>query len=220
MKSTVLCVLLTMSVACVSSGTPEKQTTGSSSAAEPAPQQAPLGFIVGRSVLILPVQRNVIYPDSSWRMEMTKGLAFPQALDDAIESALKSRGLGATWTFAPAISAMARRNAGLIPDPHVLAVGNLTRLTKAGDDALPQALGSQIRELVAMREGRYALLPTAVRFSRNAAGERATLVLYLIDSRTARIAWSGQVNSDPAASITGAMAASIGDRVAELVVGR
>lgn len=184
------------------------------------PQGTPLGFTVGRSVLILPVQRNVIYPDTTWRGEMTQGVIFPISLDEAIESSLKNRGLGAGWTFAPAITAMARRNAGLIPDPHQLAVGNLARLTKAGDDPLPQALGSQIRELVAMREGRYALLPTAVRFSRGASGERATLVLYLIDSRTARIIWSGEVSSDPAASISGAMAASIGDRVADLVVGR
>jgi hypothetical protein len=108
----------------------------------------------------------------------------------------------------------------MVPDPHVLAIGNLTRLTKAGDDPLPQALGSQIRELVALRDGRYAVLPAAVRFSRLGTAERAALVLYLIDSRTARIVWSGEVVSDPSPTVSPAMAASLAEHIADLVVGK
>jgi hypothetical protein len=220
MKLTAICALVAISIGCASGGTKEKQTTGPGMGTGSVPQGAPLGFIVGRSVLVLPVQRNVIFPDSTWKSEIATGSTFTAALDDAIESSLTQRGVSAGWTFAAAISATARRNTGMVPDPHVLAIGNLTRLTKAGDDPLPQALGSQIRELVALRDGRYAVLPAAVRFSRLGTAERAALVLYLIDSRTARIVWSGEVVSDPSPTVSPAMAASLAEHIADLVVGK
>ena len=190
-------------------------------AAENSPQGTPLAAMAGRPVLVLPVQRNVIVVDQTLdQAGAIDGWNFLVALDDSITSALSARGLGNTWTFAPAITAAARRNGGLVADPHVLATGSLRKLVKAGDDALNEPLPTQIRSLVALREGRYAILPAAVRFTGQPSATRGTLIVYLIDSRTARIAWSGEVPSDTSPRFSAAMAGSIAERLADLVVAR
>jgi hypothetical protein len=201
---------------CASAGAPATEQ-----AASPSPQGTPLAAMAGRPVLVLPVQRNVIVVDQTLdQAGAIEGWNFLVALDDSITSALGARGLGNTWTFAPAITAAARRNGGLVADPHVLATGSLRRLVKAGDDPLNEPLPSQIRSLVALRDGRYAILPAAVRFTGQPAATRGALIVYLIDSRTARIAWSGEVSSDTAPRFSPAMAGSIAERLADLVVAR
>jgi hypothetical protein len=177
--------------------------------------------MAGRPVQVLPVQRNVVVVDQTLdQAGAIEGWNFLAGLDDSITSALSARGLGSTWTFAQAITAAARRNGGLVADPHVLAAGSLRRLVKAGDDPLNEPLPSQIRSLVALRDGRYAILPAAVRFAGQPAATRGTLIVYLIDSRTARIAWSGEVASDTSPRFSPAMAGSIAERLADLVVAR
>jgi hypothetical protein len=108
----------------------------------------------------------------------------------------------------------------MVPDPHALAVGNLVRLAKAGDDPLSEPLATQIRQLVALREGRYAILPAALVFENAPNGMRAKVLLYLVDSRTARITWSGEVRSDVTPVFSAAMANSLAEHVGDLVVAR
>jgi hypothetical protein len=221
MKRTLIAVYITLTLACASGGTPEaRQTAGAGTGTGSVPQGTPLGFLVGRPLLILPIQRNVAYPDPSWMSRMGEGYQFLPTVDQAIESALSTRGLGNGWTFSSVISASARRNTGLVPDPHAVAVGNLVRLTKAGDDPVSEPLATQIRQLVALREGRYSLIPAALVFENAPTTMRAKLILYLIDSRTARITWSGEVRSDPAPVFSAAMANSLAEHVADLVVAR
>jgi hypothetical protein len=171
-------------------------------------------------LLILPVQRNVAFPDPSWMNRMGEGYQFLVTVDESIESALSTRGVGNGWTFPSVISASARRNTGMVPDPHALAVGNLVRLAKAGDDPLSEPLATQIRQLVALREGRYAILPAALVFENAPNGMRAKVLLYLVDSRTARITWSGEVRSDVTPVFSAAMANSLAEHVGDLVVAR
>ena len=205
-----------IAIACASGGgAPAKET------AAPSAQRTPLASMAGRQVLLLPVQRNVIVVDQGMdQASAIDGWNFIVALDDSLASALTARGVGSTWTFAPAITAAAKRNGGLVGDPHVLAAGGLQKLVRAGDDPLSEPLASQIRNLVALREGRYAILPAAVRFENVAGGARGTLVVYLVDSRTARIVWSGEIPSAPSPRFSPAMAGSIAERFADLVVAR
>ncbi len=204
---------LTFALGCASGGAPAKEQAG-------APiQGTPLAAMAGRQVLVMPVQRNVIVVDQTMdQAGAIEGWNFIVALDDSIASALTARGVGSTWTFANTITAVAKRNGGLAGDPHALAAGGLQRLVKAGDDPVSEPLASQIRTLVALREGRYAVLPAAVRFENITGGTRGTLVAYLIDSRTARIVWSGEVPSATSARFSPAMAGSIAERLADLVV--
>jgi hypothetical protein len=193
---------------------------GGAAGSIPRPQGTPLGSMAGRQVVVLPVQRNISFPDSSWHQQPAVTAQFLAALDDSIASALGDRGLRSTWTFAEDISAAARRNTGMLPDPHALAVAGLRRLLKAGDDPLSEPLASQIRSLVSMRDARYAILPATLIFENAAGGVRGTVLVYLIDARTARIQWSGAVSSAVARSLSPAMARDIAQRIADLVVAR
>jgi len=186
----------------------------------PRPQDTPLAYLAGRPAVVLPVQRNISFPDSSSKQPPSVTDQFLAAVDDSIASALGDRGLRNTWTFAREISATARRNTGMLPDPHALAVAGLRRLVKAGDDPLSEPLASQVRALVSMRDARYAILPATVVFESAAGGIRGTVLVYLIDARTARIQWSGAVTSDVSRGVSAAMAGGIAQRLADLVVAR
>lgn len=186
----------------------------------PRPVDTPLAYMAGRPVVVLPVQRNISFPDSSWKQPASVTDQFLAAIDDSITSALGDRGLRNTWTFAREIAATARRNTGMLPDPHTLAVAGLRRLVKASDDPLSEPLASQIRSLISMRDARYAILPATVAFETTAGGIRGTVLVYLVDARTARIQWSGAVTSDVARGLSPAIAGAIAQRLADLVVAR
>lgn len=215
MKCAVIAVCGPLMLGCASGRAPKSGLGASSGATE-----TPLASMAGRQVIVLPVQRNISFPDSTWQQQLPLTFPFVAALDDSIASALGSRGLGASWTFARAISAAAQRNTGLLPDPHALAVAGLRRLVKAGDDPLSEPLASQVRSLVSMTDARYAVLPATLALESAPSGARASLNVYLIDARTARIQWSGAVTSEVAASLSAAMAGSIAQRLADLVVAR
>jgi len=193
---------------------------GGAAGSIPRPQGTPLGSMAGRQVVVLPVQRNISFTDSTRQQQPSVTSQFLTALDDSIASALGDRGLRNSWTFAQEISATARRNTGMLPDPHALAVAGLRRLVKAGDDPLSEPLASQIRSLVSMRDARYAILPATLAFETAAGGLRGTVLVYLVDARTARIQWSGAVTSDVSRSLSPAMAGGLAQRLADLVVAR
>jgi len=185
----------------------------------PRPQSAPLAYMAGRQVVVLPVQRNFSFPDSSWQQPPSVTSQFLAALDDSIAAALGGRGLR-TWTFAQEISAAARRNRGMLPDPHALAAAGLRRLVRASDDPLGEPLASQVRSLVSMRDARYAILPATLVFETAAGGMRGTVLVYLIDARTARIQWSGAVAGGVSRSLSPSMAGDLAQRIADLVAAR
>lgn len=193
---------------------------GGSAGKIPRPQDTPLAYLAGRPAVVLPVQPNISFPDSSWKQPPSVTAQFLAAIDDSIASALGDRGVRNTWKFAREISATARRNTGMLPDPHALAVAGLRRLVKASDDPLSEPLASQIRSLISMSDARYAILPATVAVESTAGGLRATVLVYVVDARTARIQWSGAVTSNVSRGLSPAMAGAIAQRLADLVVAR
>ena len=130
------------------------------------------------------------------------------------------RSLGSV--IATATAGPLRHGFGPVRD-HVLGCTVATgdgRLVKAGDDPLTEPLASQIRSLVALRDARYVILPAILRFENRDAGARGSLLLYLIDTRTSRIRWSGEVASDVSRNFSAAIAGSLAERLADLVVAR
>lgn len=196
---------------------------GAATAAKEQPepvQGTPLAAMASRPVLVLPVQYIAFSDSLSWKQQLPLTAQFLTALDDSIAASLGDRGLRNSWTFAPAITTSARRNTGMTADPHALAAESLRRLVKAGDDPVSEPLASQIRSLVALRDARYVVLPVILRFENQNAGARGSLLLYLIDTRTSRIHWSGKVASDVSRNFSPAIAGSIAERLADLVVAR
>lgn len=195
-------------------------STGGVTATETEPTGGtPLASMASRPLLVLPVQ-YVSFADSlDWRQQFSPVGPLLAALDDSIASALTGRGLK-SWTFGSAITASAKRNAGMTADPHALAAERLQRMVKASDVPLSEPLASQIRSLVALRDARYVVLPVILHFENRGAGARGSLLLYLIDARTSRILWSGEVGTDAPRTSFPTVAGGIAERVADLVVAR
>jgi hypothetical protein len=151
--------------------------------------------MAGRPVVMLPTQYVVYGTRVATHDSDSSTAMLIRILDDEIALSLKSRGVS-QWTSARDISASARRNMGMTADPHALAAQGIRRITRASEDPLPEPLASQIRSLTALRDARYALLPIELRRDVATVHPRGMLRLFLIDSRTARIVWAGQVSGE------------------------
>jgi len=196
--------------------------------AEDAPPVNALAAMLGRPLVILPTQFLAFSTgNGSWESSPDNG-ALLELLDKEIEATLRRRGVQARWTFASEMVASARRNAGLIGDPHGLSAERYRR-AKAGDTPLSEPLGSQIRTLVALRDARYALLPVEVRVEGKNGQGKGSVRLLLIDTRTARIVWAEDVIGAPTvsfgyprAALTTALfpelARELASRIADMVV--
>src|SRR6188768_995968 len=90
---------------------------GGSAGKIPRPVDTPLAYLAGRPAVVLPVQPNFSFPDSSSKQPEWLTAQFIAAIDDSIASALGDRGLRNTWKFAREIAATAKRNTGMLPDP-------------------------------------------------------------------------------------------------------
>jgi hypothetical protein len=108
----------------------------------------------------------------------------------------------------PQLRKIARRSAGFVEDPDQMgqAVLRSPNLTK-----VPDPLRSSLRGLMALTEGRMALVPAALGFTPETGGQvRADLSLVLADSRSGKILWrslaSGRGHS-PDQALNAAMAA-------------
>jgi hypothetical protein len=82
---------------------------------------------------------------------------------------------------------MARRAAGFVPDPDDMGQA-LLRAPKL--TVIPDPLRSSLRTLLAIADGRLALVPAALGFGPEPAGGiRADLSLVVGDARTGKVMW-------------------------------
>lgn len=167
-----------------------------SSRAEPAqeatPAENPLTGMIGRQLLVLPAQLLATAgPGGSWDVR-PDGAPLLQLIDQEITETLRKRGIRGNWTFPQEIIASATRNAGLAGNPLGLSVAGIRRI-KAGDTPLPEPLASQIRTLVSLTSARYVIMPLETRVDMNGGQRKGFLRVLLIDARTARVLWTGDV---------------------------
>ncbi|HEX2721626.1 MAG TPA: hypothetical protein VHM24_01810 [Gemmatimonadaceae bacterium] len=178
---------------CASSATNEKENA--------LPSASPLAGMAGRHMVVFPAQ-YLSTPGSAGSWEVSQaGPSLLPILDEEIADQLRKRGVNNNWTFAREIIQSAERNAGLAGDPRQLAAQGIRR-SPAGDTPLPEPLASQIRTLVSLTSARFALLPIETRLDSRSAERKAIVRVLLIDSRTARILWAGDIEASapPAAS--------------------
>lgn len=160
-----------------------------------------LAGMLGRQVVVLPAQLFAVSDAAgTWHIRPEYAPMLP-ILDEEITDALRKRGVRSNWTFAQALIVAATRNAGLAGNPLALPVAGIRRW-KAGDTPLPEPLASEIRTLVSLTAARYAIMPLETRLDLDGGQTRGTLNLLLVDARTARVLWAGEVEgqsrSDPA----------------------
>jgi hypothetical protein len=110
--------------------------------------------------------------------------------DSLLGSAVTGRSPEVKWVLPPDLRKMARRAPTVAPDPDRMGQ-SLLRGPKIED--VPDPLRGNLRSLMAIAGGRYALVPAALAFVNEPAGApapvRAELSLALVDTRTGRVVW-------------------------------
>jgi hypothetical protein len=184
-----------------------------------APAGRPLAGMADQALILLPVRYLRGFDSLGWAAQVPDERAWLAGVDDEIAFALGERGVARRWTLPPDLARAARRNAAFAPDPSTIAAEPVRPRGRQLQPRVPEPLISQLRSLIALRDDvRYALLPVEVRFEPAAEGNgRAVLHLVLVDVRRAEFVWALDVASDPAATLSPALAASLGSRVADLI---
>jgi hypothetical protein len=146
--------------------------------------------LAGRTVAVLPITLVVgdptIQSDTGFAPYRDRRAALFRT-DSLISEALLGRGPEVGWVLPPALRKMARRAAGFVPDPDQMgqAILRAPKLT-----TIPDPLRSSLRSLLAIADGRLALVPAALGFGPEPDGQiRADLTLVLGDVRTGKVLW-------------------------------
>jgi hypothetical protein len=171
--------------------------SSSQSADESAsPAATPLSGLLGRQLLVVPAQFLAVpSPGGAWDVVPAAAPLLP-ILDEEIEDAFHKRGVKNNWIFGREVTESAMRQGGLVIDPRQLGAQGIRRV-KASDTPLPEPLASDIRKLVALTTSRFVLLPLEVHVDTRAGVRNGSMHVLLIDSRTARVAWVGDVEASP-----------------------
>ncbi len=174
----------------------------------------PLSAFAGRAVVVLPLQQVSEGPSVS-SSHTDLATAFRQTVDYEIRFAF-GEVPPSRWIFAPAIVASAKRNAGMTADPTKLAVEGLTEKLPEPGESISETLRTQVRQLIALTDARYVLLPASVRFyeQRQSGTRRATMRVVLIDARLAQVRWAEDLSTEPAPALNRAAAAALASRLA------
>lgn len=107
--------------------------------------------------------------------------------DSIIGEALTIRGADVKWVLPPELRKVARRSPTVAPDPDKMGQA---ALREPDLEEVPDPFRSYVRNLVALINGRYALVPAALSFTPAPDGRiRAELALALADSRSNKIPW-------------------------------
>lgn len=176
----------------------------------------PLELLASQPILVLPTQYLSFGDSLGWQSAVTRRAEYLAGLDDEIGFALGERGLSRKWTFASGISRVARANSTMVADPYALSAESLRGPTSV-EQSLTDALGTQIRTLLALVNGRFILLPVELKTESASGTGAAVLKLVLIDGKLAKVKWIGEVRSERLRAFSPAIAASIASRLADLI---
>jgi hypothetical protein len=150
----------------------------------------PVQALAGKTVGVLPLTLLVADPTLQSDQVYTEykdrrgGL---RRADSLISEALVGRGPEVHWVLPPELRKMARRAAGFVPDPDEMGQAVL-RAPKLM--VIPDPLRSSLRSLLAIADGRVALVPAALGFGPEPDGRiRADLSLVVGDARTGKVMW-------------------------------
>ena len=156
----------------------------------PAVPILPTSRLAGQTIAVLPITLVVADPvlesDTLYQPYRERRAGLLRA-DSLVGRGIQARGPEVNWVLPPQLRKIARRAAGFVEDPDQMgqAVLRSPNLTK-----VPDPLRSSLRGLVAMVDGRLALVPASVGFGPEPNGQvRADLSLVLADGRNGRILW-------------------------------
>jgi hypothetical protein len=161
----------------------------------PSPPSPPVATLSaasfsGQTIAVLPITLVVADPtlqsDSSYANYRDHRSALLR-VDSLVGEQLQTRGPEVNWVLPPQLRKVARRAAGFVEDPDQMgqAILRSPKLT-----SVPDPLRSSLRSLMAVVNGRVALVPASLGFGPESDGRvRADLTLVLADSRTGKVLW-------------------------------
>src|SRR3954469_3622631 len=151
------------------------------------PAQALAGKLVGVLPLTLLVADPTLQSDSVVYREYRDRRGGLHRADSLVSEALLGRAPEGHWILPPALRKMSRRAAGFVPDPDDMGQAIL-RAPKL--ENIPDPLRANLRSLLAIADGRIALVPAALGFGPEPDGQiRAELTLVVADARTGKVMW-------------------------------
>jgi hypothetical protein len=205
-----LLLLLTLAAPACLKAQHESQPVPASASLPPVrilPSEALAGKTVGVLPLTLLVADPTLQSDSAYSQYRDRRAGLHRA-DSLISEAVVGRAPEVRWILPPALRKMARRAAGFVPDPDDMgqAILRAPKLEK-----IPDPLRSNLRSLLAIADGRLALVPAALGFGPEPDGQiRADLTLVVADARTGQIMWRSLASGrgkTPDEALNAAMAA-------------
>jgi hypothetical protein len=173
-----------------------------------------------RAVQVLPLQEVFEQPGGAIS-HSASALAFRENVDNDIRFSF-GEAPPPRWSFAQAIIASSQRNLGVSADPLKLSVEGLSEKLPEPEDAVSETLRTQIRQIVALTDARYILLPVFVRTTegRQAGVRRATMRVVLIDARLARVRWAEDISTDFSGPLGRSVSATLAGRLAQMAGAR
>lgn len=167
---------------------------GKKSSQTPAPVPTaplPTAGIAGQRVALTPLALVAAEDSLHWETLLADRRATLDKCDSILGTLLAARAPEVTWAGPAELRRIARRAPGIVTDPDQMGTP-LLRATNIVD--VPDPLRSQVRTLMGLVGGRYALVPAALVFRRTVGqsdGPTATaeLAIVLIDSRVGRVGW-------------------------------
>ena len=157
----------------------------------PAPTvPLPTAGLAGQRVSVLPVTLVAAEDTLHWGALIADRRATLDKTDSIIGTLLVARSPEVSWALPAELRRAARRAAGIAADPDQM--GSAFLRADAVID-VPDPLRYQLRTLVGLAGGRFALVPAGLVFRRapgSAPGvATAELSVVMVDTRTGRIGW-------------------------------
>ena len=157
----------------------------------PAPTAPlPTAGLAGQKVSVLPLTLAAAEDTLHWEALLADRRATLDRSDSIIATLLAAREPEVTWVGPAELRRVARRAAGIAAEPDQMGTSFLRAETLID---VPDPLRYQLRTLVALAGGRFALVPAGLVY-RHAPGSpagvaTAELSIVLIDARVGKVGW-------------------------------
>lgn len=150
-------------------------------------QQAPkFSSMTATRILVLPAQEVAGTAES--RAWLTR-------FDSVFTVRLEEGGIGPGWSYPRDAIRYARSNPTYVSDPHFLGAQLLRGDKVKPGNPLPEPLASRLRALIAIADGRTAMLPVIVRIDTTVTPRVAKLSLMFLDAKLSRVDWVGTIEA-------------------------
>jgi hypothetical protein len=162
-------------------------------APDPATAPLPTAGIAGQRVALTPLELVGAEEGLKWDALIADRRATLNKCDSIIATLLGARAPEVTWVLPPELRRTARRAPGVAADPDQLGTAFLRA---SGIVDVPDPLRYQLRTLVGLAGGRFALIPAGLVFrvpaGRPATGPtlaKAELSMVMVDTRVGKVGW-------------------------------